>query len=206
MEAAEAIAAVVSSSSGFRARLEAMKALAEKDPSLARALKLDPARALDGMTYARIEISNPEEPGRFVSVRALVDTGSTDCELRGHLIEQIDLRPDSDCGFALFETAAGITTHAPVYRAIVRTCGREASCLLSPAEMDEDEDEEEEEDDDEDEVVGVTPRAGFDAAFGFEKVSDDALLGHDALAALGLAVDTSRRRLFPTPLDLGPER
>ena len=50
-------------------------------------------------------------------------------------------------------------------------------------------------------VVLPIPREEFcwrqDAVFGFEKVSDDALLGHDALAALGLAVDCRYRRLLP---------
>ena len=109
---------------------------------------LDPGRALDGMTYVQIEVSNPEDPERCLSVRALVDTGSTDCELKGRLIDQLDLRPDTDAGFALFETAAGIQTEAQIYRATIRVRGREALCPLSPAEAQAE--EEEEEDDEED--------------------------------------------------------
>ena len=133
-------------------------------------------------------------------LRALVDTGSTDCELKGRLIEQLDLRPDTDAGFALFETAAGIQTEAQIYRATIQVCGREALCLLSPAEAQaEEEDEDDEEEDGEEEEKDAAGVDEIEAAFGFEAMSDDALLGHDALAALGLAVDCSRRRLFPVP-------
>ena len=181
-----------------------MRALADEGegaPALmAGGPSLDPGRALDGMTYVQIEVSNPEDPERCLSVRALVDTGSTDCELKGRLIEQLDLRPDTDAGFALFETAAGIQTEAQIYRATVQVCGREALCLLSPAEAQaEEEDEDDDEEDGEEEEKDAAGVDEIEAAFGFEAMSDDALLGHDALAALGLAVDCSRRRLFPVP-------
>ena len=197
-DAAETVAATVSRASGFNARLAAMRALMDRDPVLAVATKFDARRALDGMTYARIEVANMDEPDRAISVRALVDTGSTDCELRSALIQQLDLRPDADAGFALFETAAGVQTSAPVYRALIRVHGREAPCLLSPSEDMQEDDDSDDEDEDEDEGEGVED---LDAKFGFEKISDEALLGHDALAALGLAVDTRRRRLFPAPRD-----
>ena len=41
--------------------------------------------------------------------------------------------------------------------------------------------------------------AALDAAHGFKAISDDGLLGHDALAALGLLVDCGRRKLVPAP-------
>ena len=70
-----------------------MRALADEGegaPALmAGGPSLDPGRALDGMTYVQIEVSNPEDPERCLSVRALVDTGSTDCELKGRLIDQL---------------------------------------------------------------------------------------------------------------------
>ena len=181
----------------------AMRALAsdgEGAPSLSQGgPRLDAARALDGMTYAMIEVANPDEPERCRTVRALVDTGATDCELKGRLIEELDLRPDSDAGFAVFETAAGIQTEAQVFQATVRACGREALCLLSPAELQDDDDDDDDDDEGEEGGAGGEGVDDTDAAFGFERVSDDALLGHDALAALGLAVDCGRRRLFPVP-------
>ena len=184
---AETVAFSVSRGSGFRARLATLRALKDGGLPLAQlaAHPFDPARALDGMTYANIVVSNPEEPGRSITVRALVDTGSTDCELRGAQVAELNLRAEADT--AVFETAAGIQCEAALYRASVMVLGREAICLLSPAEKDADD---EDEDSDEDEL---------DAAFGFEKVSDDALLGHDALAALGLAVDCRERRLLALP-------
>ena len=107
-------------------------------------------------------------------------------QLKGEMIEKLGLRPIEGEG-AVFETAAGIAMESAIYRATIRVNGREASCLLSPSEKDRLDEDEDEESDSEDEE---------DAAFGFDKVSDDALLGHDCLAALGLAVDCRRRRLF----------
>ena len=56
----------------------AMRALAndgEGAPALSDGgPRLDPERALDGMTYAMIEVANPDEPERCRVVRALVDT------------------------------------------------------------------------------------------------------------------------------------
>ena len=184
---ASSVAATVSKASGFRARLLTMRGLkALPIPALPN-VAFDPSRAIDGLTYANVEVVNPADPTRTVLVRALVDTGSTDCELRGEQIEELGLRPEADT--AVFETAAGIQCEAPLYRATIRVMGREASCLLSPAEKQADDDEEED-DEEEDEL---------DATFGFSKVSDDALLGHDALAALGLAVDCRERRLLALP-------
>ena len=81
-EAAEAVAAAVSRASGFRARLSTLRSLGDREVPSCDAGGFDPSRALDGMTYATIEVRNPEDPrGEYMSVRALVDTGSTDCEV-----------------------------------------------------------------------------------------------------------------------------
>ena len=203
LEEAEAIAEHVSRASGFRARLEMLRAFDASDGSsppppvaahysdlraraLARAAHSSDlrARALDGMTYAMVTVSNPEDSSLSVTVRALVDTGSTDCELRGELIGRLGVQPIGD---AVYETASGIQTAAALFRGRVSVAGRDALCLLSPTEASAD-DEDGEDDDEEDEL---------DRTFGFDQVSDDALLGHDALAALGLAVDCRHRRLLP---------
>ena len=55
--------------------------------------------------------------------------------------------------------------------------------VLSPADGDESDDESDESDEE------------LDARFGFDRVSDEGMLGHTALAALNLAVDCRRRRL-----------
>ena len=39
----------------------------------------------------------------------------------------------------------------------------------------------------------------LDQRFGFDRVSDEGMLGHTALAALNLAVDCRRRRLVALP-------
>ena len=143
------------------------------------------------MTYVSAEFVNPDRPKKRVGpLRVLVDTGSSDCELSAESIEQLGLKPVET---ALFETAAGITTSANVYRATIRVLGREASVLLSPAEGEESSDDDEEDDEEDD------GEEDFDELFGFEKTSDGGLLGHDALAALGLAVDCRRRELIMLP-------
>ena len=45
---------------------------------------------LDGMTYARVDVRHPEKAD-FVRVRTLVDTGSTDCELKADVIRKLGL-------------------------------------------------------------------------------------------------------------------
>ena len=192
-EEAERCACAVSAGSGVRARVRALKAYDDEAHVHRRACVsgefADPRRSLDGLTYVRAEFLNAERPQhRTGPVRLLVDTGSTDCELPGSQIEALKLRPVES---ALFETAAGITMQAPVYRATVQVLGREADVLLGPAELDEDDEESEEEREEGEE--------DFDVKFGFEKVSDEGLLGHDALAALGFAVDCRRRELVPLP-------
>jgi hypothetical protein len=93
-EGAEAVAAAVSKCGGFRARFRACDALrlavpSRDAPSAAAVvdalssidLGAPPAAdALDGMTYAWVDVRHPDKD-QFVRVRTLVDTGSTDlCE------------------------------------------------------------------------------------------------------------------------------
>ena len=194
---AERCAWSVSQASGFRARYAELLRCQHDEPSdAAGQCAYDRERALDGLTYAMVKFVNPRDESRHVTVRALVDTGSNDCELRAPLIETLGL-PRLD-GNAHFETAAGITITNALYRAKVTVMGRTSGVLLSPAEGSEDSDEgsssssasEEEESEGEED---------FDELHGFDSTSDDAMLGHDALAALGLAVDCRRRRLVPLP-------
>lgn len=192
---ADAAASAVASASGFRARYSACRSLSTAELAAAnptglvgQALDL----ALDGMTYATVLVQHPDQPQLgWTSVRAMVDTGSTDCELRGELIERLNLPRTGET--AIFETAIGrVSAESPIFRARVRVQGREAEVLLSAAEGGEESGgESDEESDDED--------SELDAQFGFDRFSDEALLGHNALAALGLAVDCRNRRLVPLP-------
>eukprot|EP00930_Biecheleria_cincta_P041167 TRINITY_DN28198_c0_g2_i1.p1 TRINITY_DN28198_c0_g2~~TRINITY_DN28198_c0_g2_i1.p1 ORF type:complete len:414 (-),score=82.86 TRINITY_DN28198_c0_g2_i1:75-1151(-) len=133
-----------------------------------------------GGQHVPLEVSNPSNPSRRAVVRALVDTGSTDIDLNKKVIRTLALEVDRFQGQAQFETAGGITIEAPIYRALVKMLGREASVLVSPSE--EADDSEEEED------------------LGDEDGDEEALLGHDALAALGLLVDCRNRRLIAGPV------
>ena len=199
---AEQCACSVRAASGVRARLTALRSCdvssGHKHKQLANTCAFDGSpssleHTLDGLTYVLAEFSNPDKPSRHIGpVRVMVDTGSTDCELSGERIQSLRLKAHET---ALFETAAGITTEAPVYRANIKVLGREATVLLSPAEGEDDDD-----DDDDDESEGEGEE-DFDERFGFEKTSDGGLLGHDALAALGLAVDCRHRRLVLLPDD-----
>jgi len=124
-------------------------------------------RFLNRSPTVTIEFQNPLDPTKKISVNALVDSGSTDCDLQEHFIKALNLPVDEIAGTAKFETAAGLTIEAPIYHAIVRLLGREK-------------------------LVRVSPSADPDG-------SDEALLGHDALAALGVLVDSRNRRLIPAP-------
>ena len=196
-EEAEAVAAHVAQMSGFRARHKAMAecSSAAMRAALSRERGFDAeAQGRDGMTYAVVEFANPAEPSRTVRVEALVDTGATDCEISQSLIDELGLTPFDQ---ATFETAAGISMSSALYRAIVRVEGRESLVLLSPSEKDEEEDSDDSED--AEDAAARAADAALDAAHGFKAISDDGLLGHDALAALGLLVDCGRRKLVPAP-------
>ena len=196
-EGAEAVAAAVAKCGGFRARLRACDALRLAAPSrdappaaaVADALssidlglhgECGSVDALDGMTYAWVDVRHPDKAD-FVRVRTLVDTGSTDCELKADVIRKLGLPATGET--AHFETAVGRVTEQPIYEAVIRVLGREARVVLSPADGDESDDESDESDEE------------LDARFGFDRVSDEGMLGHTALAALNLAVDCRKRRL-----------
>ena len=142
------------------------------------------ADALDGMTYAWVDVRHPDKT-EFVRVRTLVDTGSTDCELKADVIRRLGLPATGET--AHFETAVGRVTEQPIYEAVIRVLGREARVVLSPADGDESDDESDESDEAADQRPGV------------RGVSDEGMLGHTALAALNLAVDCRKRRLVALP-------
>lgn len=119
------------------------------------------------------------ESQKDVVVKALVDTGSTDVDLQESKIKALGLVVDDSEIPALFETAGGVTTTAPIYWAIAKLGSREARVRLSPSLAEEEEDSEDSEDSGEDTLQ-----------------DEDALLGHDALAALNLLVDCKHRRLL----------
>ena len=193
-EGAEAVASAVAKCGGVRARFRACDALrlavpSRDAPSAAAVvdalssmdLGAPPAAdALDGMTYAWVDVRHPDKT-EFVRVRTLVDTGSTDCELKADVIRRLGLPATGET--AHFETAVGRVTEQPIYEAVIRVLGREARVVLSPADGDESDDESDESDEE------------LDARFGFDRVSDEGMLGHTALAALNLAVDCRKRRL-----------
>lgn len=141
-----------------------------------------------------IEISHPTDPARRAIVRALVDTGSTDVDLSQSIIDRLDLEIDTREAPAQFETAGGITVEAPIYSAVIKALGREAVVRVSPTEAPEvggDESNEEE--------GGACSSAAATAAIAAATGAapgDEALLGHDALAALGLLVDCRNRQLL----------
>lgn len=207
-DAARRAAWRVSRASGFRARLAALRACRGGEDAGAGARRdgdaeadLDLRAGLDGLTYVPVEFAHPADPARRVTVRALVDTGSSDCDLRQGLIDSLGLPADDGslrrspfgfvgatlrAGFTQVETAAGRQVEMPVYRALVRVMGREASVLLSPADEPEDGGRSSGEDEE-------------DKEFGLDSATDDALLGSEALAALGLLVDCRNRRLVLPP-------
>ena len=55
-------------------------------------------------TFARVNFSNPEVPGSWVQLDALVDTGSTDCELRQSYVKLLKLPAVRE---EAYETATG---------------------------------------------------------------------------------------------------
>lgn len=175
-EEAEQVAGGVSKANGLRARIAVLRRLrvgvGETHHSAPR---FNPRAALDGPTYAVVEFEHPHDAQKCAEVRALVDSGSTDCDLRRGLIKALSLPVDAGSGAAHFETAAGVTIETPIHQARIRVAGREALVRVSP--MDEE---------------------GMDDG-GFSTNTDDALLGHDALAALGLLVDCRNRRLIAAP-------
>ncbi|CAE8609117.1 unnamed protein product [Polarella glacialis] len=158
--------------------------------------KLPSVPFLRGGNHVLLELANPGAPKRKASVRALVDTGCTDIDVSKKEILALGLAVDPFEGAAHFETAGGITIEAPIYRATARMLGREASVRVSPSEENgSDSDGSDGSDGSEDED---------DEGSSSDDSDDEALLGHDALAALGLLVDCRHRRLLAAPWSSGP--
>merc|ERR1712178_668568 len=87
-------------------------------------------------------------------------------------------------GTAQFETTGGVTIEAPIYTASLEVLGRAERVRISPSEEDAC--------DSDDSSCSADERN--------RSITDAALLGHDALAALGLLVDCHGRRLLASPL------
>lgn len=109
-------------------------------------------------------------------------------DLGSRVIEALGLTPDPSEGTAQFETAGGVTVEAPIYRVAIELLGSRAVVRASPSEEQEEKGDEEEEDDDD----GDMEEMDGDVAAS----NEEALLGHDALAALGLLVDCRAGRLL----------
>mmetsp|Transcript_56215 Transcript_56215/g.126468 ORF Transcript_56215/g.126468 Transcript_56215/m.126468 type:complete len:429 (-) Transcript_56215:19-1305(-) len=124
---------------------------------------------LKGGTHVIAKFAHPSKPGRTLTAKALIDTGSTDIDLQSRTIKALELPIDADEGVAQFETAGGVEIQAPIHRGMVSIADCSAVVRISPSEEDGSD-----EDDD----------------------SDEALLGHDALASLGLLVDCRRQQLL----------
>eukprot|EP00419_Tripos_fusus_P005806 CAMPEP_0172680612 /NCGR_PEP_ID=MMETSP1074-20121228/16880_1 /TAXON_ID=2916 /ORGANISM="Ceratium fusus, Strain PA161109" /LENGTH=432 /DNA_ID=CAMNT_0013498969 /DNA_START=53 /DNA_END=1351 /DNA_ORIENTATION=+ len=122
------------------------------------------AGASIGLTYVHCVFSSPLSPaGPCVVVGAgLVDTGSSDCELRGNLLARLPVLPVVMRG-AIYETATGGEAF-DAYEVLVTIHGRTAAVVVTACDSGS---------------------------------SDDALIGHMALGALGLEVHCPARRLLP---------
>jgi len=148
------------------------------------------AESLDSLTYTTVTFENSSDPTRTAVVRALVDTGSTDCDLRPCLLEGLGARQTA---FTSYQTAAGLLARNPVFSLTVRANGREAVARVNAS------DEEAESSTDGTDDGKSEDSDDVDRIFGFKANTDDAVLGCDALGALGLLVDCKTRRLVELP-------
>lgn len=130
------------------------------------------AGSKQGLTYVQCIFTSPLSPRgpRVVVERALVDTGSSDCELRAGLIGRLPALPIITQG-AVYETATGGEAF-DAYEVLLTVEGRTAAVVVTACD---------------------------------EYSSDDALVGHMALGAMGLSIDCVTRRLVdhaqhPIPL------
>lgn len=146
--------------------------------------------ACDLMTEVTIEFANPSDTSRAIEVKALVDTGSTDCDVRGDLVDSLALPLDVFSATAKFETSASVSTEASLHCAHIRVNDHSAFVLVSPSTTDGNED-----------MSSSELSSSCSAGLGMDqrRGRDDALLGHDALAALGLLVDCRNRQLVSAP-------
>jgi len=196
-KAARSVGQRVSKASGFRARLAALRdsaTVAPPDGADDGDVLDEMWFSLDSLTYAHVEFVNPLDPSRRAKVLALVDTGSTECDLRQSFIDALGLRLDGSGRSSVFETAAGLTMETQTYRAVVRVGDREGSVRVTPTD---------------DEEEGRRGESGpvaddVDKEFGFDANTDDAVLGFEALETLNLLVDCRRRELVAaTPQSRG---
>ncbi|CAE8584076.1 unnamed protein product, partial [Polarella glacialis] len=124
------------------------------------------------VTYARVEFASPLSPEKRVVVEhALVDTGSSDCEIREGLLRKIGPLP-LIAGGVMYETATGGEAY-DVYEVLLTVLGR--TCVAA---------------------ITVVPDERY-SADAEDPNSDEAILGHVALAALRLLVDPAGRQLLP---------
>eukprot|EP01062_Namystynia_karyoxenos_P023648 TRINITY_DN19158_c0_g1_i1.p1 TRINITY_DN19158_c0_g1~~TRINITY_DN19158_c0_g1_i1.p1 ORF type:complete len:219 (+),score=73.47 TRINITY_DN19158_c0_g1_i1:73-657(+) len=124
--------------------------------------RLATLRQFRALTYTTVTFRGP---GGSVDARALVDTGSTDCELRAAHVERLRLPV---AGEERYETATGWVTEA-TYQVEVSVGGRSCKCVLTSI-----------------------PDSRFE---GPDACTDEALLGHTAISRLGVGVDCASRSL-----------
>ncbi|CAE7247248.1 unnamed protein product [Symbiodinium necroappetens] len=151
----------------------------------AAAVHSSPGRVLrpnSGLVFARCAFSAPSAPDGpcIVVERALVDTGSSDCELREGLLRRLPELPIVERG-VMYETSTGGEAY-DAYEVVATLDGHRCAAVLT-----------------------VVPEERFQAG-AEEPCSDEALLGHMAIAALGLMVDCPTRRLVPKAPEPGGER
>lgn len=128
------------------------------------------------LTFASVTFSSPLAPDgpQVVVEKALIDTGSSDCEIRESYLRRLGLLPlvaDS----VVYETAVGSESYA-VYEVLVTILGRTCAAAIT-----------------------VVPEDRFDPSAEEEMCSDEATIGHMALSALGLLVDPASRSLLHRP-------
>jgi len=210
-------ARVVSSASGFRARITAIRDYTPKETTDGGDVDKDLSllESLDGLTYVTVQVSNPMVPDTGQNVRALVDTGSSASDLQGRFIKQLQL-PIAGGGPVLFETAAGMSLQSDMYNCRLSILGKELVATISPSEEDSHGEISEEDDEDYEENLVEGSSVGssaehntakqvtaqndeIDREFGFNMNTDEAMLGFETLAALDLVVDCRKRRILVGP-------
>lgn len=197
VDQALAAARNVARRSGFRARLTAIINCNDFGPSCATPRERPPwydlplSDALDGLTYVQAAFSSPKDPGKVVEVLALIDTGSPECDLRQTYLDQLGVSEppfDHDAGLActLVVSVMGRRTEVQVHRAEEPGDGdavRKRSAVEGIGRLGA-------------EAAGDTEKADeVDLLFGCNTSIDDAVIGYEALAQLGLLVDCRRRQL-----------
>ncbi|CAL1169723.1 unnamed protein product [Cladocopium goreaui] len=141
-----------------------------------RTMGTAPTASTVPLTYVEVEFKSTADPSKSVVVpRALVDTGSSDCELREGFFQKIQPLRSIQQG-VLYETVTGAEAY-DVYEVEISILGKRGVAALT-----------------------LVPESRFspDAE---DACTDDAIVGHMALAALGLLVDPAHQRVL-RPEDL----